>query len=189
MTSEDTSEESRIEAILHAPYLEKVVREALRLYTPVPVTRREAECDAVIPVGGDGILLCDGQRTNQVVIPKGSLLSIHSWALHRDPEIWGDDADQFDPDRKQPTQSGSVQHGEDSSKGKNHLGDSLTYMPFLVGSRSCVGQRFAMAQVSMLLTNQYCRYKRLTMLPFVCTVQAATLPSDQPFRLCANSRG
>ena len=152
LASEDLSEEARIEAILHAPYLEKIVREALRLYTPVPVTRREAECDTVIPIGGDGILLRNGQRTNQVVVPKGSLLAIHSWALHRDPEIWGDDADQFDPDRKQPAQlgSGAESDAEGLLKEKSKLGDGLTYMPFLVGSRSCVGQRFAMAQVSTL---------------------------------------
>jgi hypothetical protein len=45
----------------------------------------------VAPRGGLGV----GSR----VIPAGTIVSINPWVIHYSKELWGEDADQFNPDR------------------------------------------------------------------------------------------
>jgi cytochrome P450 len=61
------------------------------------------------------------------------LVLIPVLAIHRLPEIWGDDCDEFKPER--------------------FLSDApapFTYMPFLAGPRSCIGSRFATLEMEVL---------------------------------------
>ncbi|KAI6669252.1 hypothetical protein NL676_004137 [Syzygium grande] len=58
--------------------------------------------------------------------------------LHHNPDIWGPDADRFNPERFANGIIGACKL-------------PYTYMPFGVGSRSCLGQNFAMAELKVLL--------------------------------------
>ncbi|KAH0349341.1 cytochrome P450, partial [Aureobasidium melanogenum] len=68
------------------PYLKAVVRESLRMYSPVP-----AQLYRIVPSGGLSI--------DDRFIPSGTVVGISSLAQNRDPAIFGLDANIFNPDR------------------------------------------------------------------------------------------
>ena len=66
---------------------------ALRLDPPVPCNSRIACKDTVLPTGGGPNCL------SPVFIPRGSMVAYHVTALHRRKDLWGEDADEFKPER------------------------------------------------------------------------------------------
>lgn len=108
------------------PYLNAVVQEILRVYSPVPLTLREAVIDTSI----------QGHY-----IPKGSMIMLAPWAINFSKELWGEDADEFKPDRW-------MQPGQANSGGAT---SNYAFLTFLHGPRSCIGQRFAVAELKCLV--------------------------------------
>lgn len=74
-------------------YLQHCLKEALRLYPVVPINTRTATRDTVLPRGGG----LDGK--SKVFVPKGMSVDYCVYAMHRDPEYWGNDAEEFKPER------------------------------------------------------------------------------------------
>lgn len=68
---------------------------ALRLYPIVQGTSRVALNDVVLPRGGGA----DGK--SPVFVAAGTLVIFHLVALHKRKDFWGDDADDFRPERWQ----------------------------------------------------------------------------------------
>ncbi|PQE33662.1 putative cytochrome P450 52A12 protein [Rutstroemia sp. NJR-2017a WRK4] len=66
---------------------------ALRLYPIVPANGRQAARDTVLPVGGGP----DGK--SPIFVKKGDMVIYSSWALHRRKDFYGEDADEFRPER------------------------------------------------------------------------------------------
>ncbi|KAJ7897833.1 cytochrome P450 [Mycena leptocephala] len=121
-------------------YLENVVRETMRVFPPVSFTLREATADDVLPLSK---VYHDkhGRAYNTLPIRKGTVIRIPIGAVHRDKEIWGDDADEFRPERwdnmpKAATAIPSV------------WGNLMT---FLAGSHNCIGFRFSVVEIKSLL--------------------------------------
>uniref|UniRef100_A0A182S4W1 Cytochrome P450 n=1 Tax=Anopheles funestus TaxID=62324 RepID=A0A182S4W1_ANOFN len=104
-------------------YMERVLKESLRLAPPGATVAREAQEDLCI----------EGQ-----FIPRGTTVVVSLFALHRRRGFWGDDADQFDPDRFLPERSMDR--------------PSVAYMPFNTGSRNCLGSRYAMLSMKVIMT-------------------------------------
>jgi cytochrome P450 len=116
-------------------YTEWVVKETMRLYPPVPNVGREAVEDCEI--GG-------------YHIPKGAQIAVVQWMTHRDKRWFGEDADQFRPDRWD-----------------NDLARRLprcAYYPFVDGPRICIGMHFAMMEAVLILATVASRY-RLELAP------------------------
>lgn len=100
-----------------------VINESLRLYPPVAIVSREA---------------LEDMKFGNIQVPKGVNVWTLMVTLHQDPEIWGPDADQFDPERFTNGVTGACKL-------------PYAYMPFGVGPRSCLGQNFALAELKVLL--------------------------------------
>ncbi|XP_062228312.1 cytochrome P450 709B2-like [Phragmites australis] len=117
------------EAPLHGDALNKlklvtmVLYETLRLYGAVTMIGRRAMADAD---------LCG------VKVPKGTVLLIPIAMLHRDEEVWGADAGEFNPLRFRDGVGRAAAHPS-------------ALLSFSVGPRSCIGQDFAMLEAKATL--------------------------------------
>jgi cytochrome P450 len=92
---------------------QQVVKEALRLYPPVPSICRYAAADCTL----------GGER-----IAAGTLVNIPIYVLHRHRQFWRD-PDRFDPSRFAPDAAAKMSR--------------LQFLPFGAGPRTCVGAAFA----------------------------------------------
>jgi cytochrome P450 len=97
-----------------------VVSEALRLYPPAFTIVRLA-------IGPD--------RAGDLEIPRGAVVMIMPWVLHRHRRLWRD-PDAFDPSRFLPNAPPPPR---------------LAYLPFGTGPRICIGAQFAMAEATLVL--------------------------------------
>lgn len=143
------------EHLTKLPFLAATLKESLRLYPPIAalMTRRTV---APITLGG-------------VDVPKGALLRITPWVLHRD-ERWFAQADQFVPER-------FLDDAAPIPKG--------AWIPFGVGPRVCIGQHFAMLEMTLLAAMLLQRYQlRLPQGAQVCAPKLhVTLRPDAPVAL------
>ena len=103
-------------------YTKAVLKETLRVDTPGPIIARETSKSDTLP--------------NGVRIPQGTSLWIAMALLHSDKNKWKN-VDKFEPERFLKAGGGHSQIGQ--------------YIPFSMGSRNCVGQRFALIEASILL--------------------------------------
>lgn len=108
-------------------YLQNVIREALRLFTPVGTNSRAAVRDTVLPRGGGP----DGKLP--VFVPKGTPCRFFMYTMHRRKDIFGPDVEEFRPERW------------------DDLRVSWEYLPFSGGPRICIGQQFALTQMSYVV--------------------------------------
>lgn len=122
------------------PYLDKVVREILRFDGPVPGTERCAARDIVIPLG-QPVRGRDGTLIDAVTVPKGTEISFGIMEVNHSKDIWGDDADRFNPDRYDRA-------GLPMKSVPGVYGNLLT---FLGGPHNCIGYRFALAEIKAVL--------------------------------------
>ncbi|KAJ6003720.1 Cytochrome P450 E-class CYP52 [Penicillium canescens] len=125
------------ESLKSCQYLQHFLKETLRLYPIVPFNRRCATKDTTLPRGG-GV---DG--TSPIYIRKGHTVMYSTYVLHRRKDIWGDDAEIFDPDR---WDGGNA---------------SLGYIPFNAGRRRCIGQKFALMRSSYVLVRLLQRFDQI----------------------------
>lgn len=108
------------------PYLHAVCNEVLRFYAPAPAILREAICDTSIL----------GQY-----VPAGTILMISPWAVNRSISLWGADANEFRPDRW-------LGPGRANTGG---VESNYSFLTFLHGPRSCIGQGFAKAEFACVV--------------------------------------
>ncbi|XP_030745291.1 cytochrome P450 4C1-like [Sitophilus oryzae] len=102
-------------------YMDRVIKETLRVYYFVPFMSRTLVEDIEI----DGFL-----------IPKDVTVIISMHDLHHDPEIYPE-PEKFDPDRFLPEVTA-----------KRH---PYAYIPFSAGPRSCIGQNFGLKNTKTIL--------------------------------------
>jgi len=122
------------------PYLDAVVRETLRIHSPVGSTFRVATQDDILPLA-EPIKDKYGRMMDGIPIKKGQTLLVPILALNRAKSIWGEDCLEFKPERWETTPDGAA-----SIPGV--WGNVLT---FLGGPRSCIGYRFALLEMKALL--------------------------------------
>jgi cytochrome P450 len=118
------------------PQVNLFLLETLRLYSPVPLIRRWTRLP--VQLGG-------------VTVPQDALLTIPIATIHRDKEVWGDDASEFNPLR---FDSGSGGGGKNLS----------ALLAFSMGPRACIGQNFAMVEARAAVAAILQRFK-LTLSP------------------------
>lgn len=74
------------EQVKRLPYLDACINEGLRIHSTSGIG-----LPRVVPEGGLEVL---GHH-----FPAGTILSVPSYSIHRDPEIWGEDFETFRPER------------------------------------------------------------------------------------------
>ncbi|MDR7269903.1 cytochrome P450 [Pelomonas saccharophila] len=104
------------------PFLSATLKEAMRLYPPVAgiLTRRLTR---EITLGG-------------VRLPARTLVRVTPWLLHRDPRWWPDAPLAFKPERFLPGAAHEIPRG--------------AYIPFGLGPRVCLGQHFAVLEMTLI---------------------------------------
>ncbi|KAF3389689.1 Cytochrome P450 52E2 [Talaromyces pinophilus] len=129
------------ELMLKLKVAKKIINETFRLHPPAPVVTRIALKDTVLPSGGGH------SQKSPVFVPKGTTALLNLYALHTHPELWGEDANEFKPERW----ADSKLSGE----------SSWQYQPFFGGPRMCPGQQMALVQITYLLVRIVQEFKGL----------------------------
>ncbi|XP_048847204.1 cytochrome P450 3A27-like isoform X2 [Brienomyrus brachyistius] len=109
------------EALMQMEYLDMAMNESMRLWPPAP--RIERACKNTVEIQG-------------VTIPTGTLVVVPTYVLHRDPKIW-ESPDTYKPERF------SKENREDINP--------YTFLPFGMGPRNCIGMRFALLIMKMVV--------------------------------------
>ncbi|KAJ4291650.1 hypothetical protein N0V90_009545 [Kalmusia sp. IMI 367209] len=118
--------------------IQNILSEALRLRPVFPQIGRFARVDTVLPHGGgaDGL--------SPLPIPAGTFAISNSWGLHMSKEIYGPDAEEFNPERW-----------------NNIKPNSKEFVPFGQGPRACLGKDKALAEAAYLLVRLVMRFEGL----------------------------
>ncbi|KAH0828958.1 cytochrome P450 [Lanmaoa asiatica] len=80
------------------PYTTAMIKEGLRYHPVIPHVLRIAGGDDILPLSRP-ITTESGEVISEIVIPKGTRIVASIAAYNRNPELWGDDAHEFNPDR------------------------------------------------------------------------------------------
>ena len=79
--------------------------------------------------------------------PPGTALSVPAYTIHHSKEIWGDDAEEFKPERWEKERL--------TERQKN------AFIPFSYGPRSCVGRNVAIMELALTVATVFRRYEFL----------------------------
>ncbi|XP_022148570.1 cytochrome P450 CYP72A219-like [Momordica charantia] len=101
-----------------------IMNEVMRLYPPANTIHRVVQKET---------------RLGNLTIPSGVILCIPVILIHRDREIWGDDAHEFKPERF----SEGISNASKAQPG---------FLPFAWGPRICMGQNFAMMEAKIVFS-------------------------------------
>ena len=132
-----------IEDIPRLRYTEMVIKEAMRLYPPVPMIPRKAVADTEI----------DGYS-----IPAGCVLIMSQWVMHRHPRYFSEPLT-FIPERWRDNFEKTLPRG--------------IYFPFGDGPRICVGKSFALMEAVLLLATIAQKFQIKLVPDFEITPQVA----------------
>lgn len=152
----EIQEEAAVEARSGGPtpLTERALKEAMRLFPPVPVIWREAIAD---------------DQLGEYTVPAGSNVLVVPWILHRDARFFPE-PERFDPGRWTPEFEAALPR--------------FAWCPFGGGPRVCIGQGLAMSEAQLVLGEILRRFRLERADPGeLPLVSAMTLRPGGPVRL------
>ncbi|XP_033479063.1 cytochrome P450 4F3 [Epinephelus lanceolatus] len=112
------------------PFTTMCIRESLRLHSPVQAVTRRYTQDMALP--GD------------LTVPKGAITLVSIYGTHHNPAVWTNPHEyqplRFDPANKE----GQASHA---------------FIPFSSGPRNCIGQKFALAELRVVVALTLLRFR------------------------------
>ncbi|CAE6394302.1 unnamed protein product [Rhizoctonia solani] len=150
-----TSSYPTLDDLKEMKYLRAVLNETLRLFPAVPVNLRTAAKSTVLKLNG-----------KQYYVPAGTSMTWSTLMMHRRKDLWGPDADDFDPDR-----------WLDHRLKKYVTPNPFIFLPFNAGPRICIGQQFAYNEASFFLCRLLQRVESIQLAPEAHP--AGTLPRPE----------
>nr|CAD7430202.1 unnamed protein product [Timema monikensis] len=109
---------------LEMKYLERCLLETLRMYPPVPIIARQLQEDIKLASG-------------DYILPEGATVIVATVKVHRRSDIYPD-PDVFNPDHFLPERTQNRHY--------------YSFIPFSAGPRSCVGRKYAMLKLKVILS-------------------------------------
>lgn len=167
------------------PYLNAVLKESMRFHPAVYHNYRQAVKDDVLPLS-QPITTTTGEIVSKLPIPKGLKVILSIAGYNRNREVFGEDADVFNPERW------FRDFGEKKGPNVGVYGNLLT---FAGGVRTCIGWRFALYEVQALtveiinnfelgLTPEIERLRREACLVMIPTLEGEQLKGENlPLKL------
>ncbi|CAE6427857.1 unnamed protein product [Rhizoctonia solani] len=138
-----TSSYPTTEDLKEMKYLRAFLNETLRLFPPVPMNSRAAVKSTVLKV-----------KEKSYFVPVGTRIIWSTLLMHRRKDLWGPDADDFDPDR-----------WLDGRFRKYVMSNPFIFLPFNAGPRICLGQQFAYNEASFFLCRLLQRIDSVELAP------------------------
>ncbi|XP_029942080.1 cytochrome P450 4F3 [Salarias fasciatus] len=118
------------EDLSNLPFTTMCIRESLRLHCPVQAVTRRYTQDVTLP----------GSRT----VPQGVICLVSIYGTHHNPTVWTN-PNEFDPQRFDPANlQGRSPHA---------------FIPFSSGPRNCIGQKFALAELRVVVASTLLRFR------------------------------
>lgn len=111
------------------PYLNAVISETLRVHSTSAIG-----LPRLIPEGG-----CTFEGKH---FPEGTVLSVPTYSIHRNREVWGDDAEEFRPERWLVDEQKRAQYDR-------------VFNVFSTGSRQCVGKNLGILEQQLLVAAMF----------------------------------
>ena len=133
----DDPQEITFATLKGCQYLQYCLNETLRLWTVVPGNGRRSNKPTTLPRGGGP----DGQSPIYLKPETEVNYAIH--VMHRRKDLWGEDAEEFKPERFQGRKPG------------------WEYLPFNGGPRICIGQQFALTEASYVVVRLLQKFDRI----------------------------
>ena len=140
-------------------YVRMILNEALRLWPTAPAFALMAEEDTVL--------------AERYPLQKGDTMTVLIPKLHRDPGAWGEDAEDFRPERF-----------ERPEKVPHHA-----YKPFGNGQRACIGQQFALHEATLVLGMILKRFEFIDHTDYELKVKETLTLKPDGFTMKVRSRG
>lgn len=144
--------------IVNLPYLQNIILETLRLYPAAPLLLPHLSSEDCQVGGYD--------------MPRGTMLVMNVWAIHRDPELW-EESERFKPERF------------------DKEGEAQKVMPFGLGRRSCPGAGLAHRLMGLTLASlvQCFEWERVSVEQIdMREGKGVTMPKKEPLRAMCRAR-
>lgn len=148
------------EQVHRLTYIDQILAEALRLWPTAPGFNRTPYEDTV--VGG------------RYAIPAGTPMTVLSGMLHRDRNVWGEDAEEFNPDHFAPERRAALPPN--------------AYKPFGTGQRACIGRVFAMQEAVLVLAMLVQRFEFVDHLNYQLKTKTTLTVKPDDMRITVRRR-
>ncbi|KAH8687401.1 putative cytochrome P450 [Tricladium varicosporioides] len=133
-STDTSSKDITFQKLRACEYIQWVLNEVIRFIAIVPMNERTALRDTILPCGGGP----GGE--SPIFVRKGIQILIPTYAMQHRPDIWGEDAEDFRPERWEGRKTG------------------WEWVPFGGGPRKCLGQQLAYTEVSFCVVRLLQRF-------------------------------
>ncbi|HEY0321554.1 MAG TPA: cytochrome P450 [Pyrinomonadaceae bacterium] len=136
-------------------YIAQILKETLRLFPTAPAYALVPYTDTVL----GGRYKIKRQHQINVLLPM----------LHRDPRVWGEQAEVFNPDNFMPEKEAALPPN--------------AYKPFGNGQRACIGRQFALQEATLVIAMILQRFKLIDHTRYELKIKETLTMKPEDFRI------